>query len=412
MLGDGVNTLTYDAAGKLITASVSGTGVGAYVYDGHGLRVQKCVPNCTSPTTKTIYIFTGSKVIAEYDNPSGSTSSPTREYIYSGKKLVAKITSSATNYYHQDHLSNRVITDSSGSVIEQLGHYPYGEPWYDTGSEKLKFSTHERDSESGNDFAMARYIVSRLGRFSSPDLHSGRLANPQSLNRYAYVLDDPINLVDPSGLDAEEAGKCINSDGDETDDDYATCIDQNGFWEPVNVDYNSMMSYYLVDENGFEYGMVTFSIGSPFLALTQDDIDYYNKYITGQTPQPYDSPEWVIDDPYFESQVVPLAHEIGNIAGPIATPKFYAEWYGASFGLAFGGLAAPEAYAALQEFSAPFANQLYDVVDFLSSVCDGCSPLPPETMAAYYGTLLGYMIQNPAPPPPTVTRVPSNGGSH
>jgi RHS repeat-associated protein len=206
MLGDGVNTLTYDAAGKLITASVSGTGVGAYGYDGRGLRVQKCVPNCTSPTTKTIYIFAGSKVIAEYDNPSGSTPSPTREYIYSGKKLVAKITSSATNYFLRDHLSNRVITDSSGSVIEQLGHYPYGEPWYDTGSEKWKFSTHEHDSETSNEYAMARYLVSRLGRFSSPDLHSGRRANPQSLNRYAYVLDDPINLLDPLGLDAE--GSC------------------------------------------------------------------------------------------------------------------------------------------------------------------------------------------------------------
>ncbi|MFZ0819216.1 MAG: RHS repeat-associated core domain-containing protein [Candidatus Acidiferrales bacterium] len=234
MTNDGVNTLTYDAAGKLITASVSGTGVGAYVYDGHGLRVQKCVPNCTSPTTTSVYIFAGSKVIAEYDNPSGSTPSPTREYIYSGNRLVARFTSSATNYYLRDHLSNRVITDSSGTVIEQLGHYPYGETWYDTGSEKWKFSIHERDSESANDFAMARYIVSRLGRFSSPDLHSGRLIIPQSLNRYAYALDDPINMVDLLGLDAE-AGNCWwgGSEDGSVDDggaDPSTCVKGGGAW--------------------------------------------------------------------------------------------------------------------------------------------------------------------------------------
>ncbi|HEY4838633.1 MAG TPA: hypothetical protein VIH72_08505, partial [Candidatus Acidoferrales bacterium] len=72
MLGDGVNSsMTYDAANHLISLYNSSSGGAAYVYDGNGNRVKKCVPNCTSPTSTTVYIFSGSKVIAEY--PAGST---------------------------------------------------------------------------------------------------------------------------------------------------------------------------------------------------------------------------------------------------------------------------------------------------------------------------------------------------
>jgi RHS repeat-associated protein len=107
------------------------------------------------------------------------------------------------NYYHPDHLSNRVITNSAGAVIEQMGHLHYGENWYDTGNQKWKFTTYERDAESSNDYAMARYHVNRLGRFSSHDPLSGSIADPQSLNQYPYVENDPINLIDPTGRDGD-----------------------------------------------------------------------------------------------------------------------------------------------------------------------------------------------------------------
>jgi RHS repeat-associated protein len=63
-----------------------------------------------------------------------------------------------------------------------------------------KFTGYERDAETGLDYAFARYYSSRLGRFMSTDPLAGDLTDPQSLNRYAYVYNNPSNNADPSGL--------------------------------------------------------------------------------------------------------------------------------------------------------------------------------------------------------------------
>jgi len=198
MTNDGINTLVYDAESHVVSAT-NGSSAGAYVYDGNGLRVKRCVPNCTSPTTTTVYLFSGSKVIAEYDNGAAVTS-PSREYIYSGAGPLAKIEAGATTYYHSDHLSVRFTTDSNQNYVAHQGQFPFGEMWYDDlASIKTKFTTYERDSESGNDYAQARYNVSGLARFSSPDPIAGSTSDPQSLNRYSYVRNMPVMLTDPLG---------------------------------------------------------------------------------------------------------------------------------------------------------------------------------------------------------------------
>jgi RHS repeat-associated protein len=58
----------------------------------------------------------------------------------------------------------------------------------------------ERDAETGNDHAWFRYYEQNLGRWMSPDPLAGDITNPQSLNRYAYALNNPTTLLDPSGL--------------------------------------------------------------------------------------------------------------------------------------------------------------------------------------------------------------------
>jgi RHS repeat-associated protein len=193
MTNDGVNMIVYDGENRLTSSTASG-GSGTYTFDGTGLRVSK-----TSSGAATIYLFSGSKVIAEYTSGAAPTS-PTKEYIYSGSQLLATITGSTTNYHIGDHLSPRVTTDSSGTLIGQQGHFPFGESWYaQSTTTKFQFTTYERDSESGNDYALARFNLSRLGRFSSPDPLSGSPSNPQTLNRYTYAVDDTIGLIDPMG---------------------------------------------------------------------------------------------------------------------------------------------------------------------------------------------------------------------
>jgi RHS repeat-associated protein len=185
---DPLYTYAYNAEGEL--ANVNGTGP-AYAYDGHRWRVQKTVSGTT-----TTYIYAASKVIAEYANGSLS-----KEYIYSGGRLLATIAGGAVTYHYPDHLSNRLETDAAGNVTRTFGHLPFGETWYETGTpDKWKFTGYERDSaESKLDYALNRFYASNYGRFQSPDSMPGTAADPQSLNRFAYVTNDPGNQVDPDG---------------------------------------------------------------------------------------------------------------------------------------------------------------------------------------------------------------------
>src|SRR5258708_12836003 len=106
MTSDGSTTLVHDGENHAVSATNGGSS-GAYTYDGNGLRVTKA-----SGSTTTIYIFSGSKVIAEYDN-GAVVGSPSREYIYAGGALLAKIDSSATKHYPHHHLPNPLLTDSA-----------------------------------------------------------------------------------------------------------------------------------------------------------------------------------------------------------------------------------------------------------------------------------------------------------
>jgi RHS repeat-associated protein len=72
------------------------------------------------------------------------------------------------------------------------------------------FTGKERDAESGNDYMFARYYNSATGRFLSPDwsvkidpVPYAKLGNPQSLNLYSYVLNNPLSNVDPDGHETE-----------------------------------------------------------------------------------------------------------------------------------------------------------------------------------------------------------------
>jgi RHS repeat-associated protein len=197
LTSDGLNNYVFDAERRLTSVSpVPGFpgNPATFAYDADGLRINK---------NGTIYLYSGNKPIAEY-NSGAVPGSPNVEYIYAGGARIASVAGSATTYYYPDLLSTRVLSDSTGKQIGTAGLYPFGEVWYQTGTtSKWLFTTYEGDrgtGESGLDYATARFYSSRLGRFTSRDPIGGSAFDPQSLNRYSYVGNDPINEFDPDGL--------------------------------------------------------------------------------------------------------------------------------------------------------------------------------------------------------------------
>jgi RHS repeat-associated protein len=222
-----INGFSYDSAGNL-----TGDGTFTYAYDGANrmkqaqqvaspntvttstffgpLRIKKVVGSTT-----TRYLYSSSKPIAEYVNDS---TTPSKEYIYVGSTPLATIAGTSATYHHPDHLSNRAETDATGTVVRTAGNFPYGESWYESSSDPMKFTSYTRDSgtgESGLDYAMFRQFNPGQGRFMSADLLAGSLAAPQSLNRYSYAGSNPINLKDPLGLEPIlcAPGMTYNGDG-------------------------------------------------------------------------------------------------------------------------------------------------------------------------------------------------------
>jgi RHS repeat-associated protein len=179
--------------------------VGLYYYDGSGDRVKKTT---AWETTIFVYDATG-RLVAEYST-----------------RLAV---SPSTSYLTSDNLgSPRVITDSNGNVVSRRDFMPFGEELlagtanrteadkFGSGNDGLRkrFTGYEKDTETGLDFAEARYYDNRYGRFTAIDplLASGKSAEPQSFNRYVYVMNNPVTLTDPTGMWSDRDWYTVDSD--------------------------------------------------------------------------------------------------------------------------------------------------------------------------------------------------------
>ncbi|HTV57679.1 MAG TPA: RHS repeat-associated core domain-containing protein [Verrucomicrobiae bacterium] len=202
-------TYTFDAENHL-TSAVGPLTDGytyCYVYDGNGLRVEKyhiSSGTCAEPGSPIIdklywRAITG-QTIAETDG-SGNV---LEEYVFfAGRRIAQRSGTGAVNYLYTDQVGSVIaMTDGSGNSCYQSTFTPYGEEHatQSTCSTTYKFTGYERDEETGLDYAFARYYNQRLGRFMSADPLAGAVSNPQTLNRYAYVGNNPPNNTDPLGL--------------------------------------------------------------------------------------------------------------------------------------------------------------------------------------------------------------------
>lgn len=154
-----------------------------------------------------------SQVLREYSAHLGWNNY--RDFIYRDTTLLASVDSAAAGgavrHLHTDHLGTpRLITNAAGSTTTFHTYYPFGEEIAGTFSTsytgRMQFTGHERDlaNAAGQgddlDYMHARHYSPITGRFLSVDPMTGSPEEPQSWNRYSYVVNRPLTFTDPTGL--------------------------------------------------------------------------------------------------------------------------------------------------------------------------------------------------------------------
>ena len=214
-----VAPFTFDASGNELTDATftytwnaesqmkAGGGV-AYLYDGRGNRVEKS-------GTKLYWYGPSGEVLDETDTTGSIANTTFSEYIYfAGARVARRDYQNNQYYYFEDQVkSSRVIAEipegtTTVTTCYNADFYPYGgeTDFVNTCAQNYKFGGKERDPETGNDYFGARFYSSAYGRFLSADWSSvpapvpyANLGNPQTLNLYAFVSDNPESFADLDG---------------------------------------------------------------------------------------------------------------------------------------------------------------------------------------------------------------------
>ncbi|MFS8086951.1 MAG: RHS repeat domain-containing protein, partial [Acidobacteriota bacterium] len=189
--------------------------------DGTGQRVQ----TTQAGVTKSYFYDINGSVVAEYEATGGTGYGALKRLnVCAGGRLLAvdEVQTNGTkltSYVMADRQgSTRVLMDAAGAVTSRHDYLPYGEElgagtgmratgqgYSAADSVRQRYAETRMDDATGLDHTLWRKLETRSGRWTTPDPYgrSLRVANPQSFNRYSFVLNDPVNRVDRSGLDDE-----------------------------------------------------------------------------------------------------------------------------------------------------------------------------------------------------------------
>ena len=195
---------TYNAESEITQADTNS--ITNYLYDGDGNRLEKsAAPN---GVYKIYWYGAGTEILDESDGSGNFTN----EYVFfGGKRIAMRTVSTGTIYYYEEDMlgSSRTIVQAGGtSPCYDADFYPFGGERVvtNTCSQNYKFEGKERDTETNNDDFGARYYSSQYGRWLSADWSSvpapvpyANLSNPQTLNLYAMVSDNPESFADLDG---------------------------------------------------------------------------------------------------------------------------------------------------------------------------------------------------------------------
>ena len=132
-----------------------------------------------------------------------ATTGETTDYVRMGAHSVGRMDQTgAFTWTHSDHLgSASAATNSAGDIIWRESYTPFGEAIEDPAAnrDEAGFTGHIRHHGTGLTYAQARYYNPVTARFLSPDPVGFADEGPGYFSRYAYTMNDPVNLVDPDG---------------------------------------------------------------------------------------------------------------------------------------------------------------------------------------------------------------------
>ncbi len=196
MTARGTETIKYDPEQRPIRVQ-DGNAISRATYDGDGVRRKRLDSN------GTVHYLGG----YERKLAGGSSSPETITKYYSAllgamSRPVAFRRGGTLHWAGSDHLGGTIrVLDSSFAALDGMRYRPYGED-RDTGNALVtdrKFTGQTEDEAAGLYWYASRAYDPAIGRFVSPDSIVPAPANPQSLNRYSYVYNNPLGYVDPSG---------------------------------------------------------------------------------------------------------------------------------------------------------------------------------------------------------------------
>ncbi len=196
LTADTFNTYAWDSDGNTIGVNLNGSSPVNITYDA----LDRAVEENNSGTYKQIlYGPTGGKLALMARQSASSVFVP----LPGGEE--ATYTGSTIRFRHYDWLgSARFESNMTQREYGDAAYAPFGEPYSIKDTPYLSFTGAQQDTVSGTyDFLYREYNPVQ-GRWISPDpagLNAVDAANPQSWNRYAYVVNNPLSNIDPLGLD-------------------------------------------------------------------------------------------------------------------------------------------------------------------------------------------------------------------